>query len=103
MGIFVVGMAFGLGWSPCIGPIFLAILGIAVQEGSVIHGIALLSVYSAGFAVPFLVMAVFITSVLEMVKSISRYMGIINKTAGILLVIIGLLLILDKFKLLSSI
>ncbi len=103
MGTFLVGMAFGVGWSPCIGPIFLSILGLAVKEGSVIHGMTLLSVYSAGFAIPFLVMAVFITSVLDMVKSITRYMGVINKIAGTLLVVIGLLLILDKFRLISSV
>lgn len=98
VGIFFIGMAFGLGWSPCIGPIFLAILGLAVKEGSVIHGISLLSVYSAGFAIPFIVMAVFITSLLDWVKSVNKYLGTLNKIAGGLLILIGLLLILDKLK-----
>lgn len=101
-GIFLIGVAFGLGWSPCIGPIFLAILGLAVKEGSVIHGIWLLSVYSAGFAIPFIVMAVFITSLLDWVKSMTRYLGILNKVSGGLLILIGILLIFDKLKLPAS-
>ena len=101
LGIFFIGMAFGVGWTPCIGPIFSAILLLAGQEGSVFKGISLLTVYSAGFAVPFLVMAVFISSVLNLVKSLTKYVNLLNKTAGTLLVLIGLLLIFDKLRFLT--
>lgn len=98
MGTYFIGMAFGVGWTPCIGPIFSSILLLAGNEGTVAKGIALLAVYSAGFAVPFLVMAVFITSMLEIMKRINRYIGLMNKFAGTLLIFIGLLLIFDKFS-----
>lgn len=98
IGVYFIGMAFGVGWTPCIGPIFSAILLLASKEGSVIKGISLLAVYSAGFAIPFLLMAFFITSMLDIMKRINRYMGLLNKTAGSLLIFIGLLLIFDKFR-----
>ncbi|MFH2092904.1 MAG: cytochrome c biogenesis protein CcdA [Pseudomonadota bacterium] len=102
MGTFVVGMAFGVGWTPCIGPIFSTILVLAGQEGSILKGALLLAVYSVGFSIPFLVMAFFISSVLGMVKAMNRYIGVFNKITGALLILIGLLLILDKFRLLST-
>ncbi|MFH2058225.1 MAG: cytochrome c biogenesis protein CcdA [Pseudomonadota bacterium] len=97
MGIFVIGMAFGVGWTPCIGPIFSTILVLASKEGSVMEGISLLAVYSAGFSIPFLVMAFFISSVLDMVKTMTKYLGVLNKITGVLLISIGLLLIFNKF------
>lgn len=102
MGTFVIGMAFGAGWTPCIGPIFSSILVLAGNEGSVIKGFSLLAVYSVGFCVPFLIMAVFITSLLDIVKRMNRYIGILNTVSGILLVLIGLLLITNQFRLLSG-
>lgn len=102
LGTFFIGMAFGVGWTPCIGPIFSAILVLASKEGSVLQGISLLAVYSAGFSIPFLVMAFSITSVLNMVRSMTKYVGLINKIAGALLIAIGLLLIFDKFRLLAT-
>jgi cytochrome c-type biogenesis protein len=101
LGTFLVGMAFGVGWTPCIGPIFSTILVLAGREGAVLHGVSLLAVYSAGFTIPFLVMAFFITSVLDMVKALNRYIGLFNKLTGMLLILIGLLLIFDKFRFLA--
>ncbi len=102
-GIFLIGMAFGVGWSPCIGPILRAILVMAAKEGSLLKGSLLLTVYSAGFSIPFLIMAVFIPSVLTTVKAMTRYMGLLNKIAGSLLIFIGLLLILNRFRFLAAI
>ncbi|MCK5696260.1 MAG: sulfite exporter TauE/SafE family protein [Desulfobacula sp.] len=102
MGTFVIGMAFGAGWSPCIGPMLGSILIVAGNQDTILEGIFLLSVYSAGLAIPFLIMSFFINSILEIMKRATKFIGIFNKIAGILLIVIGLLLIFDKFRLLAT-
>lgn len=107
-GAFVVGMAFGAGWTPCIGPQLGTILSLATHQGmvaadqqeTVLKGIILLSIYSAGLAIPFLVISIFINSILEIMKKTKKLMIVLNKISGVLLIIIGLLLIFDQFKLL---
>ncbi len=95
-GTFVVGMAFGAGWSPCIGPMLGAILALAAQEGSVAKGIALLSVYSAGMALPFIIMSVFINYMLGFIRKATKIVKYVNITSGIMLIIIGVILLLNK-------
>ncbi|MCK5349044.1 MAG: sulfite exporter TauE/SafE family protein, partial [Desulfobacula sp.] len=102
MGTFVIGMAFGAGWSPCIGPMLGSILIVAGNQDTILEGIFLLSVYSAGLAVPFLIMSFFINSILTIMKRATKFIGIFNKISGILLIVIGLLLIFDKFMLLGN-
>lgn len=99
MGTFVIGMAFGAGWSPCIGPLLGSILIVAGNQETVLKGVSLLAVYSAGLAVPFLVLSFFINSILEIMKRATKFIGVLNKISGILLIAIGLLLIFDKFSL----
>ena len=102
MGTFVIGMAFGAGWSPCIGPMLGSILIVAGNQETVLQGVFLLAVYSAGLAIPFLIMSFFINSILEIMKRATKFIGVINKISGILLIVIGLLLIFDKFRLLGT-
>ena len=102
MGTFVIGMAFGAGWSPCIGPMLGSILIVAGNQDTILEGIFLLSVYSAGLAIPFLMMSFFINSILEIMKRTTKFIGVFNKISGILLIGIGLLLIFDKFRLLAA-
>jgi cytochrome c-type biogenesis protein len=102
LGTFVIGMAFGAGWSPCIGPMLGSILIVAGNQDTILEGIFLLSVYSAGLAIPFLLMSFFINSILEIMKRATKFIGIFNKISGILLIGIGLLLIFDKFRLLAT-
>ncbi|WDP92207.1 MAG: cytochrome c biogenesis protein CcdA [Desulfobacter sp.] len=101
LGTFVIGMAFGAGWSPCIGPMLGSILIVAGSRETVMEGVWLLAVYSGGMALPFILISVFINSMLNFMKRATRLMGIINKCAGGLLIIIGLLLIFDKFRILA--
>ncbi len=103
LGTFVIGMAFGAGWSPCIGPMLGSILIVAGNQDTVENGIWLLAVYSAGLALPFILISIFINSMLTFMKKAKGVMGIINKVAGLLLIGIGLLLIFDKLRLLSVI
>jgi cytochrome c-type biogenesis protein len=102
VGVFVIGMAFGAGWSPCIGPMLGSILIIAGNQETIAQGILLLSVYSAGLALPFILMSFFVNKVFDIMKRASKTIVYINKTAGGFLVILGLLLITDKFKILAG-
>jgi len=102
MGTFVIGMAFGAGWSPCIGPMLGSILIVAGSQDTVLKGISLLAVYSAGLAIPFLIISFFINSILEIMKRATKFIGVFNKISGILLIVIGLLLIFDQFRLLGT-
>jgi cytochrome c-type biogenesis protein len=97
---FIIGMAFGAGWSPCIGPLLGSILIVAGSQDTVLKGILLLSTYSAGLALPFLLLSFFIHSLLDFMKRANKFIGVINKVSGVLLIILGLLLIFDKFKIL---
>jgi len=102
LGTVLVGMAFGAGWSPCIGPMLGSILILAGSEESVLEGIALLTVYSAGLWIPFLLMSVFINLMLVFLKRARRAMQFVNVAAGTLLIGLGLALVFDRFGMLWS-
>ncbi len=99
LGVFVIGMAFGAGWSPCIGPLLGSILIIASNQDTLWQGVGLLAVYSAGLAIPFLLISAFIQMVFVFLKKITRYMRYINLAAGVLLILVGLSLITNKLAL----
>ena len=92
LGTFVVGMAFGAGWSPCIGPLLGSILIIASNQETLLSGMLLLGVYSVGLAIPFVVISVFIHYILKIIPKISAATRYINLVAGILLIGVGLTL-----------
>ncbi len=102
MGTFLVGMAFGAGWSPCIGPLLGSILIVAGNQDTVAEGIKLLAIYSIGLALPFLVLSLFVDAMLKLVKKASWMIRYVNIAAGILLVIMGLLLATNKLSLISA-
>lgn len=102
LGTFIIGMAFGAGWSPCIGPMLGSILIVASNQDTILKGIWLLSIYSLGLAIPFLLMSVFIHQLFSIMKRATRLLMYINKVSGVLLIILGLLLIFDKFRLLAT-
>ncbi|MCL2335211.1 MAG: cytochrome c biogenesis protein CcdA [Endomicrobia bacterium] len=92
-GTFLVGAAFALGWTPCVGPILSSILLLASTQGSVMTGFWLLVFYSAGIAVPFLLASLFINWFLKAFNSIKKYYGLIEKISGIFLIAVGILII----------
>jgi cytochrome c-type biogenesis protein len=102
LGTFIVGMAFGAGWSPCIGPLLGSILIVAGNQETVGQGMGLLAVYAAGLAIPFLVLSIFIDSLITLIKKVSWSIKYINVTAGVLLLILGLLLVTNKLNLISA-
>lgn len=93
LGAFPVGMAFGFGWTPCIGPILGAILGYAATKETVGQGILLLSAYSLGLGLPFLLTSIAIGSFLVFFSKINRYFKVISIISGILLIGVGILII----------
>ncbi len=99
MGTFVVGMAFGAGWSPCIGPLLGSILIIAGSKETILEGITLLSVYSLGLAIPFMALSMFIDVMLVFLKKATRALKYFNRIAGVLLILVGLSLVLNKMVL----
>ncbi len=103
LGTFFIGMAFAAGWTPCIGPILGSVLVLAQEKETIGQGVWLLSLYSAGLALPFVVLSVFINFLLFFVRRTTKMLRYINPVAGILLVITGLLLVTDKLQLLSFI
>lgn len=102
MGTMVVGAAFGAGWTPCIGPILGAILGLAGTSETVWHGTGLLLAYSAGLAIPFLLAALALDWFLRAFKRFRRWIPVVEKASGVLLLLLGLLLVTGNFTLLAS-
>lgn len=88
-GAYLVGLAFGFGWTPCIGPILATILTIAAAQDSVAQGMALLAVYAAGLGIPFLLAALGLDRFLRMSGGIRRHMRQIEVATGVLLVMTG--------------
>lgn len=100
-GAFVVGFAFAFGWTPCVGPILGAILGLAAAQNSVSKGILLLTVYSLGLAVPFLLAALGIERFMKFYGGFRRHMHAVEVGSGALLMALGVLLVLGKFTMLA--
>ncbi len=99
----LIGFVFAMAWTPCIGPVLGSILILAGAAGSVGWGVALLSAYSLGLAVPFLLVALFAAFLLEKIRLINRYLPLINKIAGATLIVMGLLLVTNTFIRLNAI
>ena len=102
LGTLVVGIAFGAGWSPCIGPILGAILTMAANEADLQRGLVLLAAYSAGLAVPFLVAAVMVEKFLEVFAKLRHQMVWVNRIAGAMLILVGVLMVSNRFTMLAT-
>jgi len=102
LGTFAVGIAFGAGWSPCIGPILGAILTMAANEVDLGRGLVLLSAYSLGLAVPFLLAALMVERFLAIFARVRRQMVWVNRIAGTMLVVVGVLMVTDRFTMLAT-
>jgi cytochrome c-type biogenesis protein len=92
---------FSAGWSPCVGPVLGTILTLAINGGSVALGAKLLSAYSAGLAVPFLVAALGIGWVTTILRRYNKVMHYVEITMGVLMVIVGVMLFAGVFELIA--
>lgn len=102
-GTLLVGIAFGAGWTPCIGPVLGGILTLAATTGSVGEGIGLLAGYAAGLAVPFLLATLLLERFLSSVSHFRRWLPWVSRASGILLVGVGFLLLTGSFTTLSGV
>jgi len=102
LGTVLVGIAFGAGWTPCIGPILGSILTLASSSADLQRGLLLLLAYSVGLALPFLAAAVALQHFLAFFSRIRRQMAWITRAAGALLIVVGVMMITDYFTVLAS-
>lgn len=101
-GSAIVGITFGAAWTPCIGPILGAIFTLAATQAGLGAGMALLGVYALGLAIPFLVTALALDRFLAWFQRFRPYLVWVDRTAGALLILLGLLLVTDRFTLLAG-
>ena len=101
-GTMLVGVIFAAGWTPCTGPFLAAVLMQAAQTETVVTGMVLLTFYSLGIGIPFILSAVAISAFLSSFGKLRKYMKVIKVTSGAILIVMGVLLITDKMTLLTS-
>ncbi len=94
LGSFFIGMAFGFGWTPCVGPILGGILMLAATSNTLAKGIMLLSLYSLGLALPFFLISIGIKWTLNLFSKLKRHFRLISVLSGILLIIIGMTILI---------
>ena len=92
-GAYLLGVAFAIGWTPCIGPILGGILTMSASRAGAVNGIALLSVYSLGLGVPFLLTALFIGHFLSHLKRMGRWSRRIHIGGGLVMIALGIAMI----------
>lgn len=99
---FVMGVAFAAGWTPCVGPILGSILALAGSTGSAARGALLLLAYSAGLAVPFLLVALLFERVRPLLAWLNRHSLVVNRVAGAILVVVGVLIFFGRLGVLAN-
>jgi len=98
LGSILLGMAFGGGWTPCVGPILASILILAGSSGNMLSGIFLLIAYSAGLGLPFLLAGLFFSQFARQMEKIKPHLNRIRIASGIFLIMIGILILLGRLQ-----
>ena len=98
---FIIGMAFGFGWTPCIGPILGSILALASTEETIFKAIILLSFYSLGLAIPFILSGYLMQRFLMFSKNFKKNINLVTKGGGVLLLITGVLILTNQLQILG--
>ena len=98
---FLAGAAFGAGWTPCIGPVLTAILFMAGQSGKTGIAVFYLAIYSAGLAIPFILVALFFDSFLKHTSRLRSRLPLIRRISGILLIVVGLMILTGRYSALN--
>jgi cytochrome c-type biogenesis protein len=102
LGAVAVGMAFGAGWTPCIGPVLGGILTYAMVQETFWSGMGLLFVYSMGLAIPFMLTALALDRFLVAFQRFRRFLPAVQVASGVLLVVLGILLLTGSFTILTG-
>jgi cytochrome c-type biogenesis protein len=98
---FIIGMAFGFGWTPCIGPILGSILALASTEETIFRAIILLSFYSLGLAIPFILSGYLMQRFLMFSKNFKKNINLVSKGGGVILLITGILILTNQLQVLG--
>lgn len=101
-GTVAVGIAFGAGWTPCLGPILGGILTYTASSSDLTRGIALLGAYSAGLALPFIAASLALGKFFTLFAWFRTHLKQVNRVAGVLMIAVGLLMVTDRFSVLAS-
>jgi cytochrome c-type biogenesis protein len=102
VGSVLVGVAFGAGWTPCVGPVLASILLYAGSSGSMARGTLLLGAYALGLGIPFWIAAVGLNWYLVGTRRLTRWLRPIERASGVLLILVGVLLFTGRFAVISS-
>lgn len=102
VGSWLVGVTFAVGWVPCVGPILGSILSLAANVETVSTGVTLLGVYSAGLALPFFLSSLALGAFLAAVRRFRPWIPVVERAAGILLILVGLLVVSNYFVVLNA-
>lgn len=100
-GAFILGLTFSFGWTPCVGPVLGAVLGLSSSGGPLIGGFYML-IYSLGMMIPFLFITLFSGFALSKVAFLERHVFTIQKIGGLLIILMGILLMMDKLSILAN-
>ena len=100
-GPILLGMAFGFGWTPCIGPILGSILVLATTEESLSKGIILLTFYSLGLAIPFIISGLLIQQFMNVSKKLKSKMKLVVNISGYFLLLTGILILTNQLQVLG--
>tara|TARA_A100000164_G_scaffold176926_1_gene157119 strand:+ start:987 stop:1694 length:708 start_codon:yes stop_codon:yes gene_type:complete len=95
---YLIGLAFGFGWTPCIGPILGSILTLAAIEETLGKAVILLSIYSIGLAIPFIISGVLIQKFLAFSKNFRKNVNLVSKIGGIILLVTGILILTNQLQ-----
>lgn len=102
MGSLIVGVTFAIGWTPCVGPILGSILSLASTTETVQRGVGLLVAYSAGLGAPFLLSALALGVFLKFVRRYQRFIPVVERAAGLVLVVVGVLVFTNYYLVLNA-
>lgn len=102
LGTIGIGMAFAAGWTPCLGPVLGAILTYGMSQDTMWAGVRLLTAYSAGLAIPFLVASLALDRFLQAFKRFRRWIPVVEKASGIILIGLGVLLLTGQLTTLTA-
>ncbi len=101
-GAFVMGLAFGAGWTPCVGPFLAGLLGLASQQETVGAGVLLLLIYALGLGVPFLLAGLAVNRSLSVMRNVRPHILAIERLSGALLIGMGILLFTQQLTRITS-
>ncbi|WP_391204353.1 cytochrome c biogenesis CcdA family protein [Psychrobacillus sp. L4] len=102
LGTYLLGFTFSFGWTPCIGPILGAVLGLSASEGQAVYGAFLMFVYALGLLIPFLILSIFSDVLLRQIKKINTHLTKIRIVGGIIIIIMGIFLMTNNLNLFVS-